>query len=374
MKMSRTKCTNIITNVLSPVETERVVNNIQNTKFTIFIDETSDICNDKWMTFLVRYIEPKTLDNRTQLVKLIDIDARDCSTKKLYEAFRNEMWTLQILFTNIVVLSCDNASVMTGKHLSFKKKLEQVCLSLLTFSCPCHSSALVANAACNKIPDFCEEFIKKIARYINSSPKRSAVFTEFYECFQEKSLKILKLCDTRWFSRYFCVERLLEYWDTIRYFLYEIVVSEKAGPAKDLLFIMDNVETKAYFLFLQYILDLFNKFNAHFQSLQTRIHELQPKSLTLLLLRPNPWKFGEGEWRGYGRTVRLNFTGICAEANTCESYAPFQFRNMSQRPKERYDTCSWTVRTSYFWVKELNPFDPGLDLVRSQVEGKECEW
>ena len=53
----------------------------------------------------------------------------------------------------------------------------------------------------------------------------------------------------------------------IRYFLYEIVVSEKAGPAKDLLSIMDNVKTKAYFLFLQYILDFFNKFYAHFQSL-----------------------------------------------------------------------------------------------------------
>jgi len=50
---------------------------------------------------------------------------------------------------------------------------------------------------------------------------------------------------------------LKEYWDIIRYFLYEIVESEKAGPAKNLLSIMDNVETKAYFLFLQYILDFF---------------------------------------------------------------------------------------------------------------------
>ena len=45
--MSQKRCINIITNVLNPVETERIVNNIQNTKFTIFIDETSDICNDK---------------------------------------------------------------------------------------------------------------------------------------------------------------------------------------------------------------------------------------------------------------------------------------------------------------------------------------
>jgi len=47
MSMGRTKCKNIITNVLCPIETERVVNKIQNTKFTIFIDETSDISNEK---------------------------------------------------------------------------------------------------------------------------------------------------------------------------------------------------------------------------------------------------------------------------------------------------------------------------------------
>jgi len=44
--MDRTKYKNVITNVLSTVETERVVDNIQNTKFSIFIGETSDICND----------------------------------------------------------------------------------------------------------------------------------------------------------------------------------------------------------------------------------------------------------------------------------------------------------------------------------------
>jgi len=41
--MGHTKCKNIITNVLCPIKMERVVNKIQNTKFTIFTDETSDI-------------------------------------------------------------------------------------------------------------------------------------------------------------------------------------------------------------------------------------------------------------------------------------------------------------------------------------------
>ena len=125
MKMSRTKCKNVITNVLCPVETERVVNKIQNVKFTIFVDETSDICNNKWMTFLVRYVDLETLDIRTQLVKLINIDAKNSGAERLFHAFECEMSKLQIPFSNIASLSCDNASVMTGRYLLFKKKLSK---------------------------------------------------------------------------------------------------------------------------------------------------------------------------------------------------------------------------------------------------------
>ncbi|EFN72092.1 Zinc finger protein KIAA0543, partial [Camponotus floridanus] len=283
MTMGRTKCQNIISNVLCPVETERVVNNIQNTRFSIFIDETSDITNEKWMTFLVRYVDSDTLDIRTQLVKLIDIDAKDCSAEKLFKAFELEMTKFQIPFLNIIALSCDNASVITGKHLSFKKNLESKCKNLLTFSCPCHSATLVAHAACAKIPAHCEEFLRKIASYINSSPKRLAVFNEFSECFQDTNRKILKLCDTRWLSHYLCIDRLLELWDSIKYFLNEIVVSEKTKSGEYLLSLMENVNIKAYYLFLKYVLNFFNSFNAFFQAHETRIHILQTKSVNFLV-------------------------------------------------------------------------------------------
>ncbi|KAG5308152.1 GT2D2 protein, partial [Pseudoatta argentina] len=132
----------------------------------------------------------------------------------------------------------------------------------------------------NVLQIFNDKWMTFLVRYYtNSSSKQSAVFTEFYEYFQEKSLKILKLCDMRWFSRYFCVERLLEYWDTIRYFLYETV----SECQRFFLSIMDNVETKAFFFNSIFYIFL-NKFNTHFQSLQTQIHELQSKSLTLLYI------------------------------------------------------------------------------------------
>ncbi|KYN14906.1 hypothetical protein ALC57_12881 [Trachymyrmex cornetzi] len=71
MSMGRTKCKNIITNVLCPVETERVVDKIQNTKFSIFIDETSDICNDNRKPFPIRILRgPLTIDEKESLSKL----------------------------------------------------------------------------------------------------------------------------------------------------------------------------------------------------------------------------------------------------------------------------------------------------------------
>lgn len=121
---------------------------------------------------------------------------------------------------HIIVLSCDNASVIIGKHLSFKSKLEEMCKHLLTF--PCHSPALVAHAACAKIPLFCDNFLQKIAYYINSGLKRSAIFHEFCNYFQEKYCKVLKLSETYWLSHYTYVERLLESCDTIKYFLQEM--------------------------------------------------------------------------------------------------------------------------------------------------------
>lgn len=112
---------------------------------------------------------------------------------------------------------------------------------------------MAAHAACAKIPDFCEEFLRKIATFINSSPKRSAVFDEFRACFQDTNRKLLKLCDTRWLTYYSCTDRVLESWNIIKYFLSDMIVSEKSKTGEYLSSLIVNIATKAYFLFLKYV-------------------------------------------------------------------------------------------------------------------------
>jgi len=49
-----------------------------------------------------------------------------------------------------------------------------------------------------------------------------------------------------------------------KHFLHEAVISEKTKAAENLLSIINNVETKAYFLFLKHVLNFFNQFNIYF--------------------------------------------------------------------------------------------------------------
>ncbi|XP_018377619.1 PREDICTED: uncharacterized protein LOC108770486 [Trachymyrmex cornetzi] len=58
MRMNRNKAPKVIKDVLCVREQEWLVEKLQNNKFSIFVDETSDLTNDKWMTFLVRYVDP----------------------------------------------------------------------------------------------------------------------------------------------------------------------------------------------------------------------------------------------------------------------------------------------------------------------------
>jgi len=98
---------------------------------------------------------------------------------------------------------------MLGKNESFAKKLRNDNPDILIFNCICHSSAIVANKACDNLMKICDESIRSIITYINESPK-CATYKEFQCFFGIKRNKLLKLARTRWLSLYFYIERILE--------------------------------------------------------------------------------------------------------------------------------------------------------------------
>ncbi|KAH0550936.1 hypothetical protein KQX54_000039 [Cotesia glomerata] len=258
MTAGKTKVTGIISNVVSVHESERTVKNVQKAKFSIQVDETTDITNDKWMTLMVRYVDPNTFLVNNELLELLHLDATDGSAKRLFEQF---------------------------------------CVMRITLSCICHSLALASKEACSKIPIKVHDFVANVISYINNSPKRSTIFAEFQECYEEKPIsKIVRFAGTRWLSRQIAITGILNNWRALHAFLiYQSL--EKGGNGDDLLATLQEPSAKAYLLLLfiiiiiiiilQCVLKSFNETNAHFQgsniSSNTPVHELQPCSIELLL-------------------------------------------------------------------------------------------
>ncbi|XP_066587598.1 protein FAM200A-like [Prorops nasuta] len=245
MTLGKTKVRNIITKVLCPYETERVSEDLKRHRFSVFVDETTDSTNEKKMTLITRHFDSKSLCIQDNLLHLINLDAKDCSADKIFHAFNNEMNRREIPVSNVIGLSCDNASVMIGKHDSFKTRLLNISPKLVTMPCICHSSALAASNAYN-------------------------------------TKNLVKYAETRWLSRQKCIERILEKWDTIYKFLVEQQL-EKIKETEELLIIMENIEIKAYLYFLEHVLRRFNTFNTLFQSKETKIHLLNKCSRNFLL-------------------------------------------------------------------------------------------
>jgi len=76
--------------------------------------------------------------------------------------------------------------------------------------CPCHAFAnLVANAACNAIPEACEELLRKWRR-LSLAVSSSCILDQFQKSFSFDGTcrKFLKLCERRWFSNHASVSRL----------------------------------------------------------------------------------------------------------------------------------------------------------------------
>ncbi|KAK0157111.1 hypothetical protein PV327_011384 [Microctonus hyperodae] len=92
--------------------------NLNDTKFSVLVDESTTTAGDKLLCILVKYIAP----NRqliTELFELVNLDASDCSASKLYEAFESSFKQRNVPVTNIVAIASDNAAVMAGKHDSY---------------------------------------------------------------------------------------------------------------------------------------------------------------------------------------------------------------------------------------------------------------
>lgn len=164
---------------------------------------------------------------------------------------------------------------MFGDRHSVKTLLEDAVPNIFVAKCICHSLALCASYACEKIPIEVEILVRDVYTYLKYSFKRQKELMEFQSYIDSKPHKLLHPCQTRWLSLLSCVNRVLEQYTSLKlYFQGEYLIDSKAKNIYDKL---TNPIFKLYLQFLSFILPIICDLSREFQAEGSKIYILYAK-------------------------------------------------------------------------------------------------
>lgn len=120
MKSRRTKTSCLIKNVLAPEFKNLLVEKLNNTKFSIIMDKTTDCGSIKQRAFSVMYY-----CKRTQVSFLGMVECKKGNANHLFEVLKDMLSNNSIAKENLVGFYSDTTNVMGGAHNSIFTKLKQ---------------------------------------------------------------------------------------------------------------------------------------------------------------------------------------------------------------------------------------------------------
>lgn len=278
----RTKATKIITNVTGSYGKETILSILRTTKFSLIIDESTDIGTIKNLAVIARYYtKGKVCDTFLELMEISQGTAENIYNSIV--SFFNEN---HIDYkSNMIGLAADGASVMMGRHHSVSVLFKNDIPHLFVLKCVCHSFALCASNAVKCLPAEIEQLTRDVFNFMRSF-KRITEYGEFQKFVEVKPHKLLHPSQTRWLSLVQVVKRFLQQYDALSLYFKSEFLEKKNRTVESIYNLLNCKVTKLYFEFLSYALTLFTDLNIEFQSeapkVQTLYNKIKQVYITLL--------------------------------------------------------------------------------------------
>ncbi|KAG5876894.1 hypothetical protein JTB14_003218 [Gonioctena quinquepunctata] len=130
-------------------------------KCSVVVDESTDISQTKTMEVVVRMNDELSCDIIDQLLCLPTIE--DSSALGLTNFFVNNEIPYK---DNMIDFAADGTNVMMGKDHYLQSLLKRYYPDIFVLKCTCHSLALIASHACEKLPTE----IENLATLLESNP------------------------------------------------------------------------------------------------------------------------------------------------------------------------------------------------------------
>ena len=143
MNMRKTKASYILQDGIAWEERESIANICKESKFSLIIDECTDVSISQVLAVVVRFYDEKKCKVTDALLDVVEVN--DGSAEGLYKAVKELLKCKGIPLQNIIGFASDNCSTMLGAHKGFQAYLKQDLPSVFILGCVCHSFSLCAS-------------------------------------------------------------------------------------------------------------------------------------------------------------------------------------------------------------------------------------
>lgn len=257
LKLHRTKCKNIIVNVLTPHFMDSLKEDIADEKYSLLIDESTDISVVKLLGVTVRYFSRKLKKTVSTFLGIVELE--DGTAQSIVSAIKKLLCDVQLDPQNLLGIGVDNASVNVGLNNGvcelLKKDLQLP--NLIMVRCVCHSIQLaLSHAVAETLPRNIDFLVRETYNWFSHSSKRQLLYKTLFETLNDgkQPLQIPRVYDTRWISLEPAVTRILAQWEELQMHFNIARSDEKCYTAEMLYNMYSDPMNKLYMLFLRPVL------------------------------------------------------------------------------------------------------------------------
>ncbi|CAH1986939.1 unnamed protein product [Acanthoscelides obtectus] len=269
MQMHRTKCSNLIKNVLSPHFVRELCEDIGNSPFSILLDESTDITVDKYLGCTIIYFSYKTKQIVNSFLDLVELE--NCDANAIVDAVLETLKNLNSNLANLKGIGTDIASVMVGINNAVYAKLKERVPNLILIRCVCRSLQLAVTAAAKEcLPRNLEFLIRETYNWFQHSSSRQIKYRQLYvyNTINEGNdpLKITGMSATRWLSIESAVTRIFDQWVELKTHFSIVKDSDKCYTAQMLYEMYKDDTNYAFICFPKPILGEVQRVNKAFEA------------------------------------------------------------------------------------------------------------
>lgn len=194
-----------MTNVICEFHKEALAKKLQECKFSVLCDESTDIGSVKTSCVVVRYSDLESMSVESKFWELYDVyDANDpenagkgATGKCLYKGMIKTFKKHNVPQQNMIGFGTDGCSVMMGINNYVASRFRNDCPGLVVIKYVCHSAHLCASEACKHLPRKCKDLAREVYNFFKCSSKRQSEFKQFQAFCELKAHKLLHPSQTR---------------------------------------------------------------------------------------------------------------------------------------------------------------------------------